>query len=194
MKEDAIFNRITLEVETQLEFKNTRLICQSDVYSFIPNAFFQPETASDYLYFEHTKKDSDTVNFKQLPAWESTLIYALPQNLCNALSRIYPLQTIEHHLDSFLSKTVKHTKEPVISVWMRNKIMDAALVINGKLSLLNSYAYNSSEDFVFFVLNIFEQLSLDTEVCKVQIYNAGKNTEIKKLLQKYVKEVTISTE
>lgn len=191
IKEDAIYDSMTHEAETQLEFKSTRLLCESDVYTLIPTVFFQPETASDYLYFEREKGKNESVLFNQLPAWESTLIYSLPQHLHNALKRVYPNVAIEHHLASFLSDMEKDRNESAMNIWMREKMLDVALITNGKLTLLNSYSYNTPEDFTFFVLNIFEQLSLDTETCKVHIYNAGKDTEIRNLLQKYLKELTV---
>lgn len=191
IKEDAIYESMVHEAETQLEFKNTRLLCESDVYTLIPTVFFQPETASDYLYFEREKGKNESVIINQLPAWESTLIYALPQPLHNALKRVYPNVAIEHHLASFLSDTVKDRNKSGMNIWMREKMLDVVLITNGKLTLMNSYSYNTPEDFTFFVLNIFEYLSLDTETCKVHIYNAGKDTEIRNLLQKYLKELLI---
>ncbi|NDP22248.1 MAG: DUF3822 family protein [Paludibacter sp.] len=191
LKEKAIYDLIAKEVETQLEFKNIRLICESDIYTLIPNVFFTPEMACDFLYFEREKSKNESELYSQLPVWENTLIYSLPTHLQNAIKRVYPNKHIEHHLTSFLSKVANDRNASGLKIWTRSKMLDVALITNGKLTLLNSYTYNTPEDYTFFVLNIFEQLSLDIETCKVDIYNLENNSEIKNLLQKYVKELIV---
>lgn len=191
LKEYSIFETITREVETQLEFKNTRIICESDIYTLIPSVFFNPETISDYLYFEREAGKNESIIVNQLPALDSTLIFALPQHLHNAIKRLYPTVDIQHHLTSFLSDVIKDRNDSSMKIWTRTKMLDVAVISNGNITLLNGYSYNTPEDFTFFVLNIFEQLSLDTETFKVHIYNLAKNIEIKNILQKYLKELTV---
>ena len=191
LKENAIYELIANEVETQLEFKNIRLICESDIYTLVPDVFFTPEMVCDYLYFDREKNKNDSELFSQLTVWENTLIYSLPTHLQNAINRVYPNKHIEHHLTLFLSEIANDRNESGLKIWTRQKKLDVAVITNGKLTLLNSYNYNTPEDYTFFVLNIFEQLSLDTETCKVEIYNLDNNSEIKNLLQIYVKELMV---
>jgi hypothetical protein len=191
LNEDTIYGIITKEVETQLDFQNIRIICESDIYTLIPTAFFKPETATYFLHFEHTANKNETIFHNHLPAWGSTLITSLPSNLHNAIKKAYPNIPIEHHLTSFLTDNIQTLPESNISVWVRPKMLDVAVIKGRKIALLNSFSFNTPEDFTFHILNIFEHLALNTETCNVIIYNTDKNSKTIGLLQNYMKEISV---
>ncbi|MDD3322512.1 MAG: DUF3822 family protein [Paludibacter sp.] len=188
--ENAIYQLVNSEIESQLAFKNIRLICESEKYTLIPTDLFTPETASDFLHFEHESEKNEKIIFSSIEEWDNTLVSSIPLHLHNAMEKLYPGINIEHHLFNFLTQEIKTYKKDGLHVLARAKILDILLLKNGRIELLNSFIYNTPEDFTYFVLNVFEKLSLDTETLQVCVYKLAKKTEIKELLNKYINEIS----
>ncbi len=188
--EQAIYKTVSNEPESQLAFKNIRLICESDVYTLIPTEFFEEATASDFLHFEREKEKNEKIIFSVLEYPKNTLISAIPLHFYNAMRKLYPEVKVTHHLDELLSEKLKNYEKDSLHVLARNNAIDIIVFKNNNIELINSYSYSTPEDFVYFTLNIFEKLSLDNETLQTQIYNLGSKDEIKELLKKYINKLS----
>ena len=184
---------IEREADGLLDYQNIRLICELDGYIFVPNALFEKENETDYFLFEHKLDKSDCIISNNISSWETVNVFSIPKNLKEALNQLFPATSIEHHLSHFLTDKIKHRNESSVQIWVRPKTMDVVVLNGGNLQLINSFTYNTAEDFTYYTLNIFEQLSLDIENCKVKLYNVDGNNELQKLAQKYVKYLTVSS-
>ncbi|ADQ79623.1 hypothetical protein Palpr_1477 [Paludibacter propionicigenes WB4] len=173
--------------ETQLNYRNIRLIYESDFYTFVPAPIFRSNEAEQHLNFQEQKTlKNDIVLYNYLPVWDTVSIFAIPKTIQVALSQLFPNTIIEHHTSYFLSAKVKTQHENAIFIWTRQKKMDVITFKNGKLYLLNSYSYQTAEDFTYHTLNIIDKLSIDTDKCKVYLFNAEKKQELKNTLEKYL--------
>lgn len=187
LSEEEIVKLLIQETENLLNFQSIRLICESDNYSFVPATIFKEEDAGIFLQFNDKLNKNDRILFNRLPQFDMVNVFSIPKALKEALTNLYPDLIIEHHLSYFLTDKIKLQKENSLQIWVRPKFMDVIIMKNGNVILINSYTYLTSEDFVFFTLNLFEQLSLDTEKHKVKLYNLQKTSDIQRLIQKYVK-------
>lgn len=172
--------------ETQLNYRNIHLVYESDTYLFVPAPIFRSNEAADYLNFQQKTSKNDIVLFNYLPVWDIVNVFAIPKNLQTALNQLFPNTIIEQHLSYFLTTKIKTQHENAIFIWVRPKNMDMIAFKNGKLQLLNSYEYQTAEDFTYHTLNIIDQLSIDGEKCKVSLCNSEKKPELKKILDKYL--------
>lgn len=187
MSEEEINQLLILEKETQLNFKDIRLICESDNYTFVPAQIFKPEEARDFLLFQHELNKKDQILVNMLPVWDIVNVFCIPNALYNALTHLFPNSPIEHHVSWFLTDKVQFGSESNLQIWVRPKMMDVVVLTNGNLILINSFAYNTPEDFTYFTLNIFEQLSLETEKHIVKLFHLEKKRELLESLEKYIK-------
>ncbi len=188
LSEEEIIHLLAQQPETEVDYRNIRLICEMDNYTFIPVPIFKPENAVDFLNLQHKTAKNDRIVFKILETWNTVNVFSMPNTLNMALKQLYPQLSIEHHLSYLLSYKIKQG-ESGIYIWVRPKTMDVVVLKNGNLTLINSYSYQTPEDFTYFTLNIFEQLSLDTETCEVKLFNTEKLSPFRKYIQKYVKNV-----
>ena len=173
--------------ETQINYRNIHLIYESDIYTFVPAPVFRSNEAADYLNFQQNKTTkNDIVLYNYLPVWDTVNVFAIPKAIQAALSQLFPNTIIEQHVSYFLSTKVKTQHENALFIWTRPKTMDIIAFKNGKLYLLNSYLYLTAEDFTYHTLNIIDKLSIDTDKCKVGLFNAEKKPELKKTLEKYL--------
>jgi len=187
LSEEEIVQLILQEPETQVTYSKVRLICESDLYVFVPVLVFRQENARDLLCFQHKLEKKDFVMFNKLPKWEVVNVFSIPIVLHTALSGLYPDTLIEHQVSHFLTDYITLQGENSIQVWVGAKSMDVIVLKNGNVILINSYNYQTPEDFTYYTLSLFEQLSLDPETCKVRLFNVEKNNQLQNHLQKYVK-------
>jgi hypothetical protein len=176
--------------ETQLNYRNIHLVYESDVYLFVPAPIFRSNEAADYLNFQQKTSKNDIILFNYLPVWDTVNVFAIPKNLQTALNQLFPNTIIEQHLSYFLTTKIKTQHENAIFIWVRPKNMDIIAFKNGKLQLLNSYEYQTAEDFTYHTLNIIDQLSIDGEKCKVRLCNSEKKPELKRILDKYLSVIS----
>ena len=182
---DDIIRLIT--PETLLNYRTVRLICESDTYTFIPAAFFNPEEATDFLHFQFKPAKTDQILYNRIPKWDTVNVFSIPKTVHIALKQLFPDAETEHHLSYFLNENVKPLNEDSVYIVVRSKIMDVLVISREGILLINSYTFNTPEDFTYYILNIFDKLSLDTENCNVALYNAYKQPELKKTLELYLK-------
>lgn len=188
---DRIVSLIQKEAAGLLNCERVRILCESDKYAFVPNALFELNNKQDYLLFEHSLDKKERVIVNQIDNWETVNVFAIPINLSDALTQLFANVTVEHYLSFFLTDKVIRNSDPTVNIWVRPKQMDAVVVVNANLQLINSFAYHTEEDFTYFTLNIFEQLNLDTERCGVRLYNVDTHSELCKMIKTYVKQVEV---
>ncbi|MDP4239134.1 MAG: DUF3822 family protein [Bacteroidota bacterium] len=175
-----------LTPETQLNYRTLRLICESEIYTFVPALFFKPENATDFLQFLSKPIKSNQVLFNRIPQWDTVNVFSIPKTVHTALTHLFPDVPVEHHLGYFLGERVKLQSENSVSIAVRSNVMDVIVISGGGLQLINSYSFNTPEDFTYYTLNLFDKLQLDTENCNVVLYNAGKRPELQKTLELYL--------
>ena len=186
LSEEAIVRIIAKEPEMQKEYADVCFICESDCYSFVPAVIFRENEVDDLLYFQREKDKNTVVCFNLLDNWKMVNIFSISRVLNNALLHFYPNPTITHHLSYCLTDFIKSPSNNKVHIWVRERKMDVIVFKNGQTELINTYDYQTSEDFIYHVLNVFEQMSLDVESCKVQLYNAEQKGELVTLLSNYV--------
>ena len=187
---EEIINLLLEDVETILNIKNVRLIYESNHYAFVPASIFKVENAADFLFFHDKLNKNDSICYNKIPGWDIVSVFAVPKALLEALTHLFPRLELEHHLSWFLTEKIKLNDESCIQIWLRPKIMDIVVMNKGNIQMINSYDYQTTEDFTYFTLNIFQQLALNKEEYKVKLYNSGNCPELKLQLQKFLKSVS----
>ncbi len=172
--------------EININYSAINLIYESDNYLFVPAPIFRSHEASDYLNLQQKPLKNEVVLYNNLPIWDTVNVFAIPKALPTALNQLFPNTIIEHHISYFLTTKIKTQHENSLFIWTRQKMMDIIAFKNSKLQLLNSYAYQTAEDFTYHTLNVIDQLSVNAEKCKVKLFNAEKKPELKKTLEIYL--------
>lgn len=191
LAKSEIVKVIEQEAEGLLNYIDIRIICELDDYIFVPTPLFEAGNENNFLLLEHKLEKKDCALYNKITIWETVNIFSIPKDFKEALTHLFKNRPIEHHLSYFLTDLVKQRTETATYIWVRPNIMDVVVLINGNIYLINSFAYNTPEDFTYFTLNVFDQLSLDTEKNKVKLFNVGGNNVLQKMIQKYVKQVEV---
>lgn len=176
--------------EMKLNFNNVRVVCESERYTFVPVPFFKAEEAELFLSYQQLITEKEVALYNVLANLATVNVFSLAKGLQAALTQLFPQCTVEHQQSYFLTEKVTFTPENSMQVWVRDKVMDVVVLMNGNLQLINSYSYSSAEDFVYYILLIYEQLSLNMETDRLQLYNMKKREKMGQLIENYVKNVS----
>ncbi|HRR62726.1 MAG TPA: DUF3822 family protein, partial [Paludibacteraceae bacterium] len=83
-------------------------------------------------------------------------------------------------------------KEENLNVCLREHLMDVVAIENNRLMLINSFVFQTPEDFVYYLLRVIEELSFDIDSCKIRLFNYEKyHSKLYNLTQKYMKHCEI---
>jgi len=186
--EEDFLDLLDKELELNINYQAIRIIFETDLYSVIPKPLFNTETAKELLNLQHHNiNPTDIILHNELLAWDAVLVFAIPVAVNSVMSKILPEIKIEHHIYSFITDSVALQNDPNMHVWVRQNIMDVVILDKGNLRLIKSFNFTTTEDFVYYIMSLFELLPLDTEQCQLVIYNSKKQPKLIELTSKYIK-------
>lgn len=161
--------------------------------TLVPTTFHLKE--HNYTYLEHTTELpqshiilSDTISDLALQN-----IYGIEATIFQLLRELYPKANFYHNstalVCAFRQLALQET-QPSIYLNVYPHQFQATVFNQKKLLFYNTFSYQTSKDFIYFVLLIFDQLKLDVE--KTSLHIAGQlleDSEIYRLLYKYIRQV-----
>ncbi|RCS28073.1 DUF3822 family protein [Polaribacter sp. WD7] len=180
------------DAQLQKDFDNVLVIHQNDLYTLVPQTYFKEECLSDYLQFTIKTLKTDFIAFDTIKTNEFYNVYVPYININNYLFQNFGAFTYKHHVSVLIEKLINQNTQQAKTVYVNvSKSSIDIIVIDTKTVLLaNSFHYYSKEDFIYYILFVYEQLTLDTE--KTALFLIGKinvNSEIYKLAYTYVRNV-----
>lgn len=188
-------NTITRETPLlQYGFKTVSAAVVNNKSTLIPNALFENGQEEKYLRFNHALEEDDLVRVDQMKNLEARNIYALPGNLERTLGRHFPNVKFIHHSTSFIESVLlqyKNLGQLKVAVHVQMSHFEVAVIEGKNLLLYNSFAHQTSEDFIYYLLFVCEQLKLNPE--KLELVLLGeieRNSAIFSILYKYIRNIS----
>ncbi|APY07029.1 hypothetical protein BWZ20_01365 [Winogradskyella sp. J14-2] len=192
-----VLNRLKTELSANSVFSDTfdavTIIHQNELSTLVPKALYDESNKADYLKFNTKILKTDYITHDDVAVNKSINVYIPYININNYIFETFGEFTYKHSstvlLDAVLQKAGEsHNTEVYLHV---NKTMiEITVVENKKLQLFNVFEYHSKEDFIYYVLFVFEQLNLDVETTVLQISGTiDKNDKLYHLLYTYIRHV-----
>ena len=73
---------------------------------------------------------------------------------------------------------------------MHSERFEVLVINSGKLTFYNTFAYQTAEDFIYYLLFVFEQLKLNPETANVELLGElEKSSAVYQLLYKYIRNI-----
>ena len=171
-------------------FEKTLCLVDTKYATLVPNDLFTTGENEEFLRFVH---DLPSGNFtfpnEAILSTDYQLIYALPKLLQESLSKHFINVNYSISQVSLLNYFSKFTQlDEFFGVHFNGDELFVFCYKESHLQFYNSFPYISSEDIVYNVLNVLNELGLSNERCVV--YNTGMMPEDSahiKLLNQYVK-------
>lgn len=165
-------------------------------YTLMPSAVFDEQDMMAYWKFcTNGNPEGVRVMQDQLGYCDAVLLHGVPKLIADRLSERYP--SVKYiHRQSILSKRTmvqnKRANEETVSVYVGEDFFDLVVVKEGVLQIANTFSNNNDEEFLYFTLNVLDQLKIDPY--KAKFIMTGELTEkssIVSVFSKYVKDIQV---
>ena len=175
------------------EFDTITLIHQNELSTLVPKEFYDENNKADYLKFNTKILKTDFITHDDIIVNKSVNVYIPYININNYIFETFGEFTYKHSstvlLDTVLQKT-QESNNTEVHIHVNSTMIEVTVVENNQLQLFNVFEYHSKEDFIYYVLFVFEQLNLDVETTVIYLSGTiNKEDELYNLLYTYVRHV-----
>ncbi len=165
-------------------------------YTLMPSAVFNESDKAAYWKFCANGDPTDTKVIQDaMELCDAVLLHNIPTTLANLLEERFPSIRYIHRQSILSTRTMmrsKETGEESVGILMGRDFFDLAVVKENALQMVNTFPRKDDEGFLYFTLNVFDQLKIDPYKAKVTM--RGEVTEKSSAttkLAKYVSDITI---
>lgn len=176
------------------KYAETNLCYFSQKFTLIPSEFYEykKQTLAFNLNFGEQKENSVLDNY--LPDAEGNLVFALPDSLIEAVTKIYPENSVTHSIALFhqkiLEKYPKEKNKRVLALFFLKNTFGSLLYQDGRLLQINSFKFLHQNDVIYYTLSVLKALKLNSS--KTQLLLAGninENDAVHSSLAKHFEEI-----
>ena len=185
-----------LKADFSKKFRKVTFALIDPTYSLIPTSLFNELEAINYLKLNHQLEDIASLNVKsyEVTAIGTQIVYAIPSLIERALKEHFSTVGLIHYTAPLLeSFALDPQKEDELHLNVQKDSFDVLYSKNGKLQLLNTFNYQTAEDFVYYLLYVMEQLSIDRNRIELLVYGEIESTStLYETLFKYIRHPQLS--
>ncbi|WP_241695458.1 DUF3822 family protein [Winogradskyella litoriviva] len=196
---DAVLNHLKEELSSNPafseDFNEVLVIHQNELSTLVPEELYNKENKVDYLKFNSKILRNDFITEDYISINKSINVYVPYVNINNYIFDTFGEFVYKHSssilIDSLIQNPESTTEEPTVYVNVNKNTIELLVIDKGKLQLFNVFEYYSKEDFIYYVLFVFEQLKLDVEKSHVLLSgNIVIGDENFVMLYLYIRHVT----
>ncbi len=124
---------------------------------------------------------------------ELQCVYGIAATQNSILKKHFPSAKVLHHSGTLLNALQQEsllTQETTVIVNIHDHFFDVIVSKNKSVFLFNTYKFKTKEDYLYFLLNTYEQLKLDTTQTSITILGrVEKNSPLIEATNKYIGEI-----
>ncbi len=178
-------------------YNSVSIIFENPKTTLVPMPLFDPKQTEKYLDFNHTTEINDVVKFDHLPNLDAVNVYSIPENILNCLMKNFPDAGIHHFagslIETLLIKYKNRSDGHLVFANIRKSWFDIIVLKNRQMIYFNSFKYKASEDFVYFLIYVFEQINLNPEENELILTgNILKMSSLFEITFKYIRKVSFA--
>lgn len=188
---EPLKNIITNNPFYKNEFKNINIAIVNNRSTLIPNAVFKADKLASFHHFNFSKQEEDIFFSDQLINLSAHNVYSIPDFITDAFNKLQNV-SFKHFSSALIESALIHSqKEKTLSAIHMHVLPTSFQIIaikNQQLELYNSFNYQSSEDFIYYLLFVLDQLNINNEEASIILTGeVEKNSVIYTMLYKYIK-------
>jgi hypothetical protein len=176
-------------------YKSIDFVYSSRKSTLVPMELFDKKLLKSYFTFIHPLDEFEEIHFNKLTKTEAVNIFSIPSDITTLMVNHFPELKFHHQATSFIDNSIikSESNGHVIGIMVYMSNFDISVCNNGKLFLYNNLSYQNEADFVYHIVNIYQQLKISD--LKTNLYLSGdidKSDSKYKLLTKFLKNVWFS--
>lgn len=185
-------------------WQNITIIVKNNPFTLVPRELFQANQSEKYLqYITEVGQEMQILHAPQASA-EAINVFVMESKLYEWFKQTYPNRTLNflHPTTTFIEgikKQIPIVKRPRGEYQAHIYVNVSYLIItvwkDGNLEFCNTFRYQTSQDFAYFVLFVLDELRLNRETCKVRLYGSIQPiSEVFRILNTYISDLLIWSE
>jgi hypothetical protein len=174
-------------------FQSVICLIVSNLSTLVPSALFEEDKKEMYLNFNSSLAEHEVIMTDEIKSLDAKNIFAIPASLKTKLNHKYS-NVKYHHASSALIDTLtannKNQTGKKIYIHIESTHFEILLIEGKNLIFYNSFNYHSTEDFIYYVLFVFEQLQLNPEKTEtILLGEVEKSSALYTLTNKYIRNI-----
>jgi hypothetical protein len=193
--ENCLWKAILDNSDLTKSYDQITVLHENNLSTFVPKPLFDEEYKGSYLQYNTKVFDTDYFAVDEIGKYEMMNVYVPYVNINNYLIDQFGTFEYQHFSVILVSKLLDLSKNDVsqnMFIHVTQTHFEIIVIQNQKLVLFNSFEYQTTEDFLYYLLFTAEQLHLNPESFKLLIL--GECTEqdaIYKKAYQYVRNTTL---
>jgi len=176
-------------------YKGIDFVFSSRKSTLVPMEFFNKKMLRDYFTTAHDLDEYEEIHFNKLEKVNAVNIFTIPSDITTLMVNQFPELKFYHQATTFIDNSIakSETNGHIIGLMVYSSYFDIAVCKDGKLFLYNNLDYANENDFVYHVVNIYQQLNIPDG--QTNMYLSGdidKDSRKFKLLNRYVRNIWFS--
>lgn len=189
-------NRLKTELSTNTifsqDFDAVIVIHQNELATIVPKDLYNETQKADYLKFNTKILKTDYITHDAIAVNNSVNVYIPYVNINNYIFDTFGEFVYKHASSILIDTILQHNKLDDTTVNINVNSTTIELIVSEKksLRLFNSFEYSTKEDFIYYVLFVFEQLQLNPEITYVFLSGAiAEDSDLYHILYTYIRHV-----
>ncbi len=183
----------TYPIRISKQYRKVSISIANTLFSVIPKALFNEESTHLYLKLSATIKQPFEYKYHILEKEGIVICYALPQNLNDWITKVFPAANLTHEIAVFIESVLRDfysLSEDRVVINIHKDYFDILFLSKGKLELANSFHFSEKEDLLYYILFSFEQVGINPNLIEVFLVgDIKKGGEEHQILFKYIKNI-----
>jgi len=150
-----------------LKYNEVTIIYESPNTTLIPTPLFIKNEKEQYLKFNSWKKTEDIVLIDNLINLEANNVFSIPIDINKMLNNLFPGSKTHCHISALIENIMIVNKNlPLkmrVFVNVRKDLFDIIITEGSSLIYHNTFPHKSNEDFIFYILYVFNQFKINPE-------------------------------
>ena len=163
----------------------------SDCFTLVPENLFDESKKTDLLEFNQQNIQSFNIKHEAILKTEAIIIYGVDIETENILNSYFPKAKISHSSSSLIETWISpNTEGEMLHCYVQASSIQIAYVKHAQLKFFNIYQHKTPEDFLYYLMNVVNHLSLDQD--KINLLFSGEvvmDSGIYKLAYKYIRNI-----
>ncbi len=176
----------------QQKYKNVTTIHLNNLATLVPEAYFNEAYLADYLQNTIKVLKNDYITFDKIPSINTNTVYIPFVNINNFIFEKFGAFDYYHTATLLIKKLHSITtegKKVYLNVFDNNFHM--VVFNNQELEFFNTFEFQTSEDFIYYILFVFEQFNLDPNSIEVTLIgDIEKESELYTILYQYIRNIS----
>ena len=196
--DSLICNELTHAIENnpvlKSSYQSSALTYASCKSTLVPAPLFNENEMERFFRFNHEQKNSETINSRFIKIADAYSVFSIPLCIKEIAKNYFKKSTVIHHSPVLIENILSQNKNRIEGIKVYTHVHECffeILVISREgLILYNCHRFTNENDFVYHLVNTFEQTRLNADTTEVIISGLMEKASKKHmLLKKYIKKV-----